>query len=201
MQTFINLPPNIAESVSRILMRSDSRVLSNSAKELHERYMQGLNPLEPAIQKSTDCIAYLGLRFPATYAQIVSALSHLAERLPAWKPKSVLELGCGPGTGIWAAKSVWPAIVSRPKRCARPNGTPRGPAKKNVCTFRRCTHGSLNGILRSSGCSTRNSHPAFRMTNVFITGSELCIAQTSGCPRPTFSSRPPSVSTRILHLP
>lgn len=93
-------------------MRSDSRVLSNTAKELHERYMQGLNPLEPAIQKSTDCIAYLGLRFPATYAQIVSALLHLAERLPAWKPKSVLELGCGPGTGIWAAKSVWPGIVS-----------------------------------------------------------------------------------------
>jgi len=92
-------------------MRSDARALSNQAKELHERYMQGLNPLQPNIQKPMDCIAYLALRFPATYAQIVSALSHLAERLPAWRPTSVLELGCGPGTGIWAAKTVWPGIT------------------------------------------------------------------------------------------
>lgn len=85
-------------------------MLSMQAKELHDRYMQGANPLQPNIQKPTDCIAYLALRFPATYAQIVSALSHIQERFPTWQPKSVLELGCGPGTGIWAAKSVWPSV-------------------------------------------------------------------------------------------
>lgn len=110
LQTFINLPANISESVSRILLRSDARVLSSLAKQLHERYMQGENPLEPNIQKPSDCIAYLGLRFPATYAQIASALSQVAERIPSFQPKTVLELGCGPGTGIWAAKSVWPSI-------------------------------------------------------------------------------------------
>ncbi len=80
------------------------------AKELHERYMQGANPIQPNIQKPEDCIAYLALRFPATFAQIVSALSQINERIPAWKPKSVLELGCGPGTGLFAAKTVWPSI-------------------------------------------------------------------------------------------
>ena len=80
------------------------------AKELHERYMQGMNPLQPNIQKPADCIAYLGLRFPATFAQIASALSQIRERVPAWQPKNVLDLGCGPGTGIWAAKSVWSSV-------------------------------------------------------------------------------------------
>lgn len=112
MQTFINLPPAIAESVARILSRSDARLLAAQAKELHERYSQGANPIEPHIQKSTDCIAYLALRFPATFAQVSSALFQVAERIPNWKPKSVLELGCGPGTGIWAAKSVWPSITT-----------------------------------------------------------------------------------------
>lgn len=112
LQTFINLPPAISESVSRILLRSDARMLSIQAKELHERYMQGANPIQPNIQKSTDCIAYLALRFPATFAQIVSALSQIQERIPSWKPKSVLELGCGPGTGIFAAKSVWPSVAT-----------------------------------------------------------------------------------------
>ncbi len=110
LQTFINLPPFIAESVARILLRSDSRALSLQAKELHERYMQGANPLQPNIQKPTDCIAYLALRFPATFAQTASALSQIQERIPSWKPKNVLELGCGPGTGIFAAKSIWPSI-------------------------------------------------------------------------------------------
>lgn len=110
LQTFVNLPPLIAESVSRILLRSDVRMLSMQAKELHDRYMQGVNPLQPNIQKPTDCIAYLALRFPATFAQISGALSQVAERVPDWQPKSVLELGCGPGTGIWAAKSVWPGV-------------------------------------------------------------------------------------------
>lgn len=91
-------------------MRSDARVLSAQAKELHDRYMQGANPLQPNIQKPTDCLAYLALRFPATYAQIYSALSQIQERIPTWKPNSVLELGCGPGTGIWAATSLWPSI-------------------------------------------------------------------------------------------
>lgn len=93
-----------------MLLRSDSRVLSLHAKELHERYMQGANPIQPNIQKPGDCIAYLALRFPATFAQIASALSQIQERIPSWKPKSVLELGCGPGTGVFAAKSVWPSI-------------------------------------------------------------------------------------------
>lgn len=87
-------------------------MLSVHAKALHERYMQGANPIEPNIQKPSDCVAYLALRFPATFAQIASALSHIQERVPTWQPKSVLEVGCGPGTGIWAAKSIWPSITS-----------------------------------------------------------------------------------------
>lgn len=81
------------------------------AKGLHERYMQGENPLEPHIQTPADCLAYLAMRFPATYAQIFAALSQIQERVPDWQPKTVLELGCGPGTGIWAAKSIWPSLT------------------------------------------------------------------------------------------
>lgn len=112
LQTFLNLPADVSESVSRILLRSDARQLSVQAKELHERYMQGLNPIEPHIQKPSDCVAYLALRFPATYAQIASALLQVSRRLPDFHPRNVLELGCGPGTGILAAKSVWPSVAA-----------------------------------------------------------------------------------------
>jgi len=67
---------------------------------------------EAYIQTPSDILAYMSLRFPATYAQIYSALIQIQERLPEWYPKTVLDLGCGPGTGILAAKTMWPEITT-----------------------------------------------------------------------------------------
>lgn len=71
---------------------------------------KGLDPFY--VQKPSDVLAYVSLRFPATYAQIYSALSQIQERIPDWRPKTVLDVGCGPGTGIFAAKAMWPSITS-----------------------------------------------------------------------------------------
>lgn len=107
---FINLPPSVTETVSRILLRTDARTLSASARLLHDRYMTPDYTNNTRVQSSNDKLAYLAMRFPATYAQIYSALSQLSQRLPEWKPDSILDLGCGPGTGIIAATEIWPSI-------------------------------------------------------------------------------------------
>lgn len=113
MQTFINLPLPIEDSVAAILSRSTPHELATDAKHLHERYMaRDTQKRETFIQSPSDMLAYLSLRFPATYAQIYSALTQIQERLPQWRPKTVLDLGCGPGTGIWAAKTLWPDITT-----------------------------------------------------------------------------------------
>lgn len=110
-QTFVNLPTSVSMVISQILSRSDTHALQINAKKLHDRYM---NPQENQkkfhIQKPADAIAYLSLRFPATYAQIFSALLQISERVPNWQPKTILDIGCGPGTGIWAAKELWPSL-------------------------------------------------------------------------------------------
>lgn len=62
------------------------------------------------VKSPDDVLAYLCLRFPATYAQLSGALLQVKERLPEWKPASMLDIGCGPGTAIWAAKELWPTI-------------------------------------------------------------------------------------------
>lgn len=111
MQTFINLPDTISDTTTNILSRSDARALGDSAKQLHERYMLQDKGESPSyIRKPNDALAYLSLRFPATYAQISSTLLQIKDRVPDWKPASVLDLGSGPGTGILAATSVWPDI-------------------------------------------------------------------------------------------
>jgi len=113
LQTFTNLPLPVSESISTILSRSDVNSLSSSAKRLHERYMNRDLPKQGSfIQGPSDVLAYLSLRAPATYAQICGALLQIQERIPEWQPKNVLDIGCGPGTGIWAAKTVWQDISS-----------------------------------------------------------------------------------------
>lgn len=112
MQTFINLPPLLESATAKILADSSTLEVHTHARLLHERYMKpDRSDRSPHLRNAKDMIAYLGLRFPATYAQITSALLQIQERMPGWKPKNMLDLGCGPGTGIFAATTIWPSIT------------------------------------------------------------------------------------------
>lgn len=46
-------------------------------------------------------------RLPATFAAVESALAQLALAAPRFAPRSVLDLGCGPGTASWAAAAAF----------------------------------------------------------------------------------------------
>jgi ribosomal protein RSM22 (predicted rRNA methylase) len=54
--------------------------------------------------------AYAAVRMPATFAAAVRAMAAGAERLPAFLPAGLLDLGAGPGATSWAALAVWPTI-------------------------------------------------------------------------------------------
>jgi ribosomal protein RSM22 (predicted rRNA methylase) len=47
---------------------------------------------------------------PAAYAQLFGAMAATAARIPSWQPSSMLDLGSGPGTALWAAQAIWPGI-------------------------------------------------------------------------------------------
>ncbi len=64
------------------------------------------------LRSSGDIAAYAAFRLPATFAAIYSALAEVRDQLPGWAPKSLLDVGAGPGTVMWAATSVWPDLGS-----------------------------------------------------------------------------------------
>jgi ribosomal protein RSM22 (predicted rRNA methylase) len=55
-------------------------------------------------------LAYMLYRMPATYAATHKSLEYLKETLPEFFPKTVLDLGTGPGTALLAALDVFPCI-------------------------------------------------------------------------------------------
>src|SRR5258707_1803576 len=65
-----------------------------------------------AIQSSTDALAYGLARMPATYAAVAASLNALCEVRPDFAPKTLLDVGAGPGTASWAAAEAFSSLTS-----------------------------------------------------------------------------------------
>src|SRR5450755_4051555 len=63
-----------------------------------------------AIQSETDALAYALARMPATYAAVTASLNALREVTPEFAPKSLLDVGAGPGTAKWAAAETFSSL-------------------------------------------------------------------------------------------
>lgn len=60
-----------------------------------------------AIRTEADALAYALARMPATYAAVTASLNALREITPHFAPKSLLDVGAGPGTASWAAAEAF----------------------------------------------------------------------------------------------
>jgi ribosomal protein RSM22 (predicted rRNA methylase) len=65
-----------------------------------------------AIRSETDALAYALARMPATYAADIASLNALIDIRPEFSPKSLLDIGAGPGTATWAAAEAFPSLQS-----------------------------------------------------------------------------------------
>lgn len=54
--------------------------------------------------------AYLATRLPATYAAVRASLDALNAARPDFAPKTLLDVGAGPGTVLWATNGLWPDL-------------------------------------------------------------------------------------------
>jgi ribosomal protein RSM22 (predicted rRNA methylase) len=62
------------------------------------------------IRSETDALAYALARMPATYAAVTATLNALCEIRPDFAPKSLLDIGAGPGTASWAAAEAFSSL-------------------------------------------------------------------------------------------
>ena len=84
-----------------------------AAQRVSERY-RGTRPAStatPLVTGPHEALGYAALILPATYAQLWGAMAATAARIPSWQPTSMLDLGSGPGTALWAALEHWPSLI------------------------------------------------------------------------------------------
>lgn len=106
----VDLPDELREALKKRFQGISWRQLGRTTKDLSDKYRSYRQAESPVAQSKIDVLAYAAYRMPATYAALVSVLTALREQRKNWCPRTVLDLGAGPGSGFWAATAVWPGI-------------------------------------------------------------------------------------------
>lgn len=108
----MELPPRLRQAVDAALDGVAIADLATAAKALSERYRNEVRDGRLHIADARLALGYIATRMPATYAAIHAGLAALRGRQPGFAPKTLLDVGAGPGTVMWAAAEIWPSLAS-----------------------------------------------------------------------------------------
>lgn len=105
-----NLPADLRHGLDRLAEGRSRNALAARAAALSELYRAGGRSAD-AIRESADALAYALARMPATYAATAAALAALVPALPDFSPRTLLDVGAGPGTAAWAATAQFGSLA------------------------------------------------------------------------------------------
>ncbi|NLV91688.1 MAG: rRNA methyltransferase [Firmicutes bacterium] len=107
----MHIPLSLEAALESELSSVSSKDLAKVVTDLSERYRaKGSSKRGKLLQSSQDITAYAAFRLPATYAAVYAALEQVREGQPGWQPQTLMDVGAGPGTVMWAAAAVWPSL-------------------------------------------------------------------------------------------
>ncbi|RAK63429.1 small ribosomal subunit Rsm22 family protein [Phenylobacterium kunshanense] len=103
------LPPPLRAALERELAGASRRDLAQRSAATTAAYRSGRTSAA-AIKGADDALAYALTRLPATYAACATVFAEARRMAPDFAPASLLDAGCGPGTGSWAAREAFPSL-------------------------------------------------------------------------------------------
>jgi ribosomal protein RSM22 (predicted rRNA methylase) len=104
----MELPAELRQVVDAALAGVPLTDLAAAAQTLSNRYRGEVRDGALHISDDLAARAYLAMRLPATFAAISAVFGAVAEMRPDFAPRSLLDIGAGPGTAMWAAAQIWP---------------------------------------------------------------------------------------------
>jgi len=106
----MDLPRVLRQRLDDALAGASASELRAAASRLSDRYRAEVRDGSLHLDGDAAVRAYLAARLPATYAATRAALDAIVAARPGFAPKTALDLGAGPGTGLWAIADCWPEI-------------------------------------------------------------------------------------------
>jgi ribosomal protein RSM22 (predicted rRNA methylase) len=105
----MRLPPDLHQAIQREIEKADRTQLSRAVAHLTQSYKTG-DFSAPAIRTQPHRAAYLAVRVPATFAANLRVFREIHRLAPEAPVTSLLDLGAGPGTSMYAAAEVFPSL-------------------------------------------------------------------------------------------
>ena len=106
----MELPAPLRAAVDRALEGIALSDLRRAASILSTRYRAETRDGRLHLDDELAVKAYLTTRLPATYAAVRTSFEAAAAALPDLAPCSMLDIGSGPGTALWAARDCWDTL-------------------------------------------------------------------------------------------
>ena len=107
----MELPPLLRQAIDRALDGVALADLATAAAALSQRYREERRDGAFYVASRRDALAYVAVRLPATYAAVRATFVAIAEARPDFAPRTMLDIGAGPATALWAAADCWPALA------------------------------------------------------------------------------------------
>ena len=108
----MELPAALRTAVDRMLDGIKLADLQRDAGRLSERYRAETRDGRLHMDDAAAVRAYLATRLPATYAAVRASLSALTQARPDFAPATLLDIGAGPGTALWAAEDAFASLAA-----------------------------------------------------------------------------------------
>jgi ribosomal protein RSM22 (predicted rRNA methylase) len=105
-----DLPPDLQAGLDRMMRGVARTALAQRASAISQAYRSGQGSAQ-TIRSMDDALAYALARLPATFAATTAVLAALHEAMPHFAPRTMLDVGAGPGTASWAAVGCFPRLA------------------------------------------------------------------------------------------
>src|SRR3984893_1096636 len=104
-----DLPSDLQAGLDRLAHGISRKTLAERAATQSRSYRAGCG--SHRITTADDVLAYAFTRLPATYAAAVAVFNAMYETLPTFRPRTLLDVGAGPGTAAFAAVPAFEMLV------------------------------------------------------------------------------------------
>jgi ribosomal protein RSM22 (predicted rRNA methylase) len=104
-----DLPSDLKAALSRLAHGVSRKAVAERAAALSQIYRAGGGSRR--IVTTDDVLAYAFTRLPATYAAMAAVFNAMSETLPAFAPRTLLDVGPAPGTAVFTAVQAFESIA------------------------------------------------------------------------------------------
>lgn len=100
------MPAVLKQPLEELIAGLKQNSIKQSAERLSRRYRTEKRNGQDLIDGKTASVAYAAARMPATFGALSLVLEQVAA-LPDFLPKTMIDVGAGTGSGVWAASSFF----------------------------------------------------------------------------------------------